>query len=155
MKLLIFFIAGLLILTVYSKTASSNDKLLIETIAYEASDQPIAGQKAVAEVLLNAMHHFNRSIEKEVFYPYRYSCWNHKTKKPTQSRKLTKRELFNAACALNLAKESPRTNMLYYMRHDIKKPFWLTQGLENGRLYEANRIGEHVFYADNNYKNEV
>lgn len=119
---------------------------VVETIAYEASDQPFEGQIMVGHVILNRSKAWNKTIEQVIFMPKHFKCW--RDRKPMQSRELTRRELYNADCAYNMAQAQQRDDILYYMRYDEPRPEWLVKGLLSGRIVKYKRIGDHVFYRD-------
>ena len=76
----------------------------IQTIAYEASGESYEGQVAVANTIKTRMEKRNQTAEQVVKAPYQFSCWCPKTGKPTQRRKLSKREIDTARRAWEEAK---------------------------------------------------
>lgn len=112
------------------------DQAAVYTIAYEASGQTIEGQIAVAAVIKQRMIDRHQTSEQVVKAPHQFSCWNAKTGKPTQNRKLSKKEIRTARIAWDLA--AP-TKFNHYARFDCK-PSWI-------KAAKASvRIGDHIFY---------
>lgn len=65
------------------------------TIAYEASDQPFAGQVAVASVIKTRMKKRRLSAQEVCLQPCQFSCWR-RDGEPSQSRRVSIGELKTA-----------------------------------------------------------
>ena len=110
------------------------EEIPVLTVAYEGSSEIYAGQVAIANTIKTRSLQRNLSFEKVCLQPYQFSCW--KNGKPTQSRKLTAKELETARKAWNQA-EVWKYN--HYARHDCK-PAWIKASKKQVR------IGNHIFY---------
>ena len=118
--------------------------VVIDTIAYEASGEPIKGQVLVAECIINRARERSLTLEKVCLQKSQFSCWM--DGKPTQRRRLTSKELTTAANALRMAYES-KTGTNLYMRSDCK-PKWLREALRDERVMELMTVGAHTFYRE-------
>lgn len=108
--------------------------VVTETIAYEASSEPLKGQIAVASVIKTRMAERGKSAEEVVLQPYQFSCW--KDGEPTQGRELTDKELENALVAWEQAR------VWKYNHYAVVgcDPYWIREAKSK------TQIGNHVFY---------
>jgi len=128
---------GIMALAVlFMAAAAQADETAILTVAYEASCQSFEGQVAVASVIKTRMAESRKSAREVVLKPKQFSCWNPKTGKPTQKRKLTQKEISLARKAWEAARAGSYN---HYCRHDCK-PAWAKSAKK------SVRIGDHVFY---------
>lgn len=126
------FTIGLVCLLLCVESRAS--EIAILTVAYEASSQSFEGQVAVASVIKTRMAETGKTAEQVVLKPKQFSCWSNG--KPTQSRKLSQREIDQARKAWESARPGSYN---HYARHDCK-PYWI----KSAKLSE--RICDHVFY---------
>lgn len=141
MKWIIFY--AMVMVLIACGVASANP-IHIQTIAYEASGEPIEGQMLVAKVIQNRMKQRNKTADQICLQKYQFSCW--KDGKPTQSRKLTTKELQNAHKAWRMASgETFSANI--YMRSDCK-PKWLQNAISKEKVKYLKTVGSHSFYKE-------
>ena len=115
-------------------TTHATDQKVIDTIAYEASNQSFDGQVAVASVIKRRMVERKKTAIQIVMQPHQFSCW--KNGKPTQKRTISEKE---RKMALKAWKASKPWKYNHYCRHDCK-PYWIK------KTKSSITIGEHVFY---------
>ncbi len=129
---------GIMALAVlFMAAAAQADEMAILTIAYEASSQSFEAQVAVASVIKTRMAESRKSAREVVLKPKQFSCWDAKTGKPTQKRKLTETEINRARKAWEAARPGSYN---HYCRHDCK-PSWARSAKQ------SKRIEDHVFYT--------
>jgi len=108
-------------------------------VYFEARNEPIIGQHAVAEVTITRGGLSGRNICEEVFLDRQFS-WNNGDVHPIVRNKRAWK------IALQIAQETLANPTFYakgathYHATYIKKPKWAT------RLCEVARIGRHIFY---------
>jgi spore germination cell wall hydrolase CwlJ-like protein len=125
---------AVILAVILPQASHATEEKVLQTIAYEASDQSLKGQIAVASTIKRRMVERNKAATEIVLQPYQFSCW--KNGKPTQKRKIKQSELNVARKAWALAKPWKYN---HYCRFDCK-PSWIKKA--KSKL----RIGEHVFY---------
>jgi spore germination cell wall hydrolase CwlJ-like protein len=116
------------------QASQASEKKVIQTIAYEASDQSLKGQIAVASTIKRRMVERNKAATEIVLQPYQFSCWENG--KPTQTRTLKPKELIMAKKAWESARPWKYN---HYCRHDCK-PYWIKSAKS------SIKIGDHIFY---------
>ena len=119
---------------------ASEDKWVVETIAYEASSEPFEGQVAVASVIKTRMKERNQTSKEVVLAKSQFSCW--KDGKPTQKRKLTAKELYIARKAWDEAKVGKAN--LYCTKAVADKTWWT----KSPKVHFIKTIGNHNFYKE-------
>ena len=139
-ELLIVIVFIMILLLCLTAPAGANDEVAIRTIAYEASGEPLDGQVAVACVIRNRAHERGQTVEEVCFAPHQFSCW--RDGKPTQSRKLTEKELETAATAWELSKDRPFPANLYHAKGVT--PYWAYAP----SVKKLCAVGSHVFYKE-------
>ena len=99
-------------------------EIVLQTIAMEAADQPLAGQIAVAHVILNRARIGHISPQEAVLRPKHFSCWTSpKWAKTWLEAHYTPKTRQNALSALNKAIGGSRNNLTHY-HHVSIKPYW-------------------------------
>jgi spore germination cell wall hydrolase CwlJ-like protein len=114
-------------------------QIVIQTIAYESSNQSFEGQVAVANTILTRAEMSGTTIFDVVTKPKQFSCWIEK-----QERKLTPKELLLAEKALLYASRN-RQNITHYHTRSIR-PKW------SKKLHRVLILDDHIFYFDENFK---
>lgn len=118
------------------------------TLYMEASSEPLAGQKAVAHVLVNRLKdgRWGRTLSAVCLASSQFSCWN--TNDPNRKRMgleldfmLTPYEKIITA-ARNGSDPSNVDGALYYFNPASANPTWAA-----GFILTAT-IGKHVFYKE-------
>ena len=116
--------------------------LIALTIYFEAGNQPIKGQQAVANVILNRCQHYGKSPPEIIFQPLQFSCYNDKKYINKHFKKLTADKFKIALQATVKA-----------MQKDCTKGALFYDVLKNGngkirvkRLVKTVKIGNHNFY---------
>lgn len=132
-RIVIYLCLAALIMLFISRPAKA-DEIAIQTVAYEASSQPFAGQVAVASVIKTRMAETGKDARQVCLKPYQFSCW--KNGRPTQKRRLTNKEIKTARAAWN---EAQPGSYNHYCRFDCR-PRWTAHAKKTAR------IEDHVFY---------
>ena len=112
---------------------------VVQTIAFESSNQTIEAQTYVASTLVNRAKRRNTSLEREAFRPWQYSCNN----TGVHLKPRTKTELARARLALEAAISNPKP-VTHYFDDSIKPPRWAA------KLTFVKKIGRLNFYRNNN-----
>ncbi len=133
--LLVLIFSILLLLCTFVKA-----DIVVDTIAYESSNQPFKGQVAVAKVIQNRARERKQTFKEVVFAKHQFSCW--KKGKPTQSRKLTRKERRIANKAWEMAFKSTFSANLYH--HKGISPSWS----RSPKVTKLKTIANHVFYRE-------
>jgi spore germination cell wall hydrolase CwlJ-like protein len=143
MALVSFIIFAIALLFGSCGTARAESEVVYQTIAMEASNQPLEGQIAVARVIINRARASNGSLESVCLASKQFSCWN----SPKQAKTWLLRhyddttrdraiKAYHDAIIANLS--YPSIN--HYHTKQVK-PYW-AKG-HNPSLV----IGQHLFYA--------
>lgn len=116
---------------------------LAHNVYHEARNQPVNGQRAVVEVVLNRLldNRWPDSICEVVYQPYQFS-WT--IKEPNIKDKESLWACYKVVIEVlygNNGYYNP-TQKLYYHRTDIT-PKW-----DFRKLKQLYILGEHIFYAD-------
>ena len=137
----------LLACIIYAGTANAYE-IPVQTVAWEASGEPLEGQIAVARVIQIRAKERRQTHDQVCLDPHQFSCWDIKGK-PTQKRKLKQSELDVAQQAwLEAALHGSRFgNANIYMRKELM-PKWLRTGIDNGKVTFMGTIGNHSFYRE-------
>ncbi len=120
---------------------------LTAAVYYESAGQPLAGQQAVAQVVLNRMRHpaFPKSVCGVVFQgsnrptgcQFTFTCDGSLMRKPSEGGWMRAREV--AVAALNGYVMRDVGNATHY-HADYVAPYWSTS------LVKVATIGAHIFY---------
>lgn len=121
---------------------AKTSEVVLQTIAMESAGEPMAGQVAVASVIINRSRASNRSMEAICLAPKQFSAWNDpKWARRWLDKHYTPKVRETALSALNQAILEPVANIRHYHTTSTK-PYW-AKG-HRPRII----IGHHVFYDD-------
>lgn len=101
-----------LILLVACGWAFADNAIIYQTIAREASGEPLTAQAMVAKVIQTRADERNLSFKKVCLEPKQFSCWNEGVKQKPR----TEEEIRNAVIAWEMARRMDEKVNLY---HDI------------------------------------
>ena len=131
----------IVLLTVNTGVAMGNEKVIVETIAYESGGECFEGQILVAKCILNRIKLRQQTAEQVCYAKYQFSCYNG-GKNP---RKLTKKELESAEQALDIALTCCNSPVTHYCRTDIANMTYWTKSPKMRFLCDC---GAHSFYQE-------
>jgi spore germination cell wall hydrolase CwlJ-like protein len=116
------------------------DPITISTIAYEASGSPFQAQVLVAKCIRQRAQERHLTERHVCLEPSQFSCW--RKGRPTQSRKLTEKELLTAKRAYEVAKDC---HIEVNMYHDTSiRPSWSF----SKKVMFVQQIGTLRFYKE-------
>ena len=129
--------------TITHEIDNSEVECLARNIYFEARNQPIKGQEAVAHVTLNRLKsgkHGN-SICEVVYQPYAFSWTLDRFKSKAQLKEIKAEALANEIAFKTILGETedPTNGATHYHANYIK-PYW------SKRLEKKVRIQDHIFY---------
>lgn len=120
------------------------DKLLMAICVYhEARGEPMEGQVAVAQIILNRAQSRRQTIREVVFAPYQFSWANGGARPPIADYEALIRAA--KAVALAIARRATGDNMEsadHYFADYIETPKWAKT------MVFIKKIGKHLFYRD-------
>lgn len=127
---------------------------LAMAVYYEARGEPIEGQAAVAQVILNrvADSGYPDTVCGVVTQPYQFSFLNHLKNVPVEQRvnimvqKITDKGAWNRSKAIAkdvMMRRKPKISALYY-HANIVTPEWS----RSTKLVKLLTIGNHIFYGE-------
>ena len=115
-------------------------------IYFEARNQPVKGQYAVAHVTLNRAAQVNKSIKEVVLEPGQFSWVKNKHRNMRASKiYVGEKDAFSKAVqvALSAYVTPDPTNGATHYHASYVRPKWAS------KLKRKTRIGQHIFYAVN------
>ena len=115
-------------------------------IYFEARNQPVKGQYAVAHVTLNRAAQDNKSIKEVVLEPGQFSWVKNKHRNMRASKiYVGEKDAFSKAVqvALSAYVTPDPTNGATHYHASYVRPKWAS------KLKRKTRIGQHIFYAVN------
>lgn len=112
---------------------------LAKNIYHEARGEPIAGQLAVAQVTLNRVEKFKRSVCK-VVYAHKQFSWTLDKSKQERDKKAWQQSLMIAEAVLAKRTQPSEFKALYFHTKQVN-PKW------NRKKQIVAKIGNHIFYA--------
>ncbi len=115
----------------------ADSEALFLTIVGEARGEPVEGQIAVANVILNRAKKRRQSIKEVCLAHNQFSCWNYDDP--------------NRILLEELAKKILKGNYIY---NDYKQIQWVIEGVIGGKLDDNTRGTDHymttgLFYSEN------
>ena len=123
-----------------AQVMASDLETVYQTIAMESANQPVAGQIAVASVIIERSKRSGKALEAVCKAPRQFSCWN----SPKEAKRwlrtyYTPKVRGEAVRAVKIAFLKPsKTKFTHY--HAIGcYPRW-------ARGHKGVRIGDHLFY---------
>lgn len=115
-------------------------------IYFEARNQPVKGQYAIAHVTLNRAAQDNKSIKEVVLEPGQFSWVKNKHRNMRASKiYVGEKDAFSKAVqvALSAYVTPDPTNGATHYHASYVRPKWAS------KLKRKTRIGQHIFYAVN------
>ena len=140
------YIAGLHAIPITAEGYKTAVKCLTQAIYYEAANEPVAGKRAVAQVVLNRMHHpaYPNSVCGVVYQgsnqrvcQFSFTCDGSLLRTPMASRWAEANEIAKEALA---GKTEPSVGTATHYHADYVLPRWAFT------LAKIEKIGLHVFY---------
>lgn len=128
-------------------TSRSAEQCLAQAVYYEAAGQPLAGQRAVAQVVLNRMRHpaYPKSVcgvvyqgsERRTGCQFTFTCDGSLARKPSRNGWDVADRIARAALSGSV---EPAVGTATHYHADFVVPYW------SSSLQKLVTIGNHIFY---------